>query len=564
MKKKYYLILFFSLLFLYFLTPTIPKTLDTLPARYLPVSIIKEGDFDFDEFPHLYQPEAPYCFTQINGHYYSAYPIGAPLLSLPIYFIADLLKIDFSEKNLILLEKFSASLMVSLSAIILLLSLKIITSLKNSIITTVIYSIATCSWAVSSQALWQHPAVQLLNALTIFSLFNAKKKDYFYILSGFFAAGSIFCRPTNFICFGIIFLYLILKQRKKITYFLTGAILPLFFFGYYNLNYFGSIFGGYVYADVLGTKGITSFAAWATSPLVGLSGLLFSPSRGLFIFSPILIFSFIGLKQVFSQELRDSLLKWLSIIPLVYLVPLSFFSNWWGGHSFGYRFLTDVLPFLMIPFAFSLIYLKKRFIKIIFCILCLFSIFVQILGVYFYDATWNKFPDIDKNPQRLWDWKKSEILYLIKGGKIILDEKEPQAYLIDDGIIDFSDSKDRKHLIYGWGYPEEVPAWAKGNESLIYFYLSQKKDIILKIKAKPLRENVGNIKQTIDIYLNDNFIYRDEFQISDEWKIIEVKIPQIFLEDGIQKLKFRYGYAKRPSFLDDRKLSVAFSYIEIH
>src|SRR5439155_6700620 len=68
---------------------------DTLPARYLPWSLLRQQNFDLDEFPTLYDERArqsaalvdgvPYYLQYRNGHYLSAYTPGPGVLALPVY-----------------------------------------------------------------------------------------------------------------------------------------------------------------------------------------------------------------------------------------------------------------------------------------------------------------------------------------------------------------------------------------------------------------------------------------------------------------------------------------------
>src|SRR5262249_22102633 len=64
---------------------------DSLPARYLPLAIIRSGTFHLDAFPFLFDERVPglrigglpYYVVRSNGHYVSWYPVGAALAALP-------------------------------------------------------------------------------------------------------------------------------------------------------------------------------------------------------------------------------------------------------------------------------------------------------------------------------------------------------------------------------------------------------------------------------------------------------------------------------------------------
>jgi len=41
---------------------------DTIPSAYLPISLLREGDLDLDEFDWLYAKGFPYYMQQVDGH----------------------------------------------------------------------------------------------------------------------------------------------------------------------------------------------------------------------------------------------------------------------------------------------------------------------------------------------------------------------------------------------------------------------------------------------------------------------------------------------------------------
>lgn len=57
---------------------------DTLPARYLPLSILREFDFDLDEFPFLYQGGWVNHFLQYRNGRYIFLSLG-PILGILVY-----------------------------------------------------------------------------------------------------------------------------------------------------------------------------------------------------------------------------------------------------------------------------------------------------------------------------------------------------------------------------------------------------------------------------------------------------------------------------------------------
>ena len=120
---------------------------------------------------------------------------------------------------------------------------------------------------------------------------------------------------------------------------------------------------------------------------------LFSYRKGWLLYSPLILFSFIGLFTLRGNA-RNYLLPVLLIIPLlIYL--LSCWWTWWFGASFGARPMVDWYPLLMIPFAAWLHYLWRRIwlIKIPATLILLFLLGLSIhqtwqyrVGMIHYDA----------------------------------------------------------------------------------------------------------------------------------------------------------------------------------
>jgi hypothetical protein len=80
--------------------------------------------------------------------------------------------------------------------------------------------------------------------------------------------------------------------------------------------------------------------------------LLFSPTRGLFFWTPFLLMAGIGYKQLFRKSPR---LFWLTYaVPLLQTVVISGRTwDWQAGPTLGPRLLAPMLPLLALPCAFG-------------------------------------------------------------------------------------------------------------------------------------------------------------------------------------------------------------------
>ena len=110
---------------------------DTLPAMFIPVTLIKEKTLYADtyynyikeRYPHpddksFEKGLTPFYFKQVAGHYISAFPIMTGFLVVPVYFFPLVLGLSVTFENLVFLAHISSALIVALSGGVLFLLLK--------------------------------------------------------------------------------------------------------------------------------------------------------------------------------------------------------------------------------------------------------------------------------------------------------------------------------------------------------------------------------------------------------------------------------------------------------
>lgn len=88
-------------------------------------------------------------------------------------------------------------------------------------------------------------------------------------------------------------------------------------------------------------------------PKIGtLLHLLFDPSKGLFLFSPIVFVAIAMLPRAY-RVMTARQFGSLVATPLVLILLYSGYPNWHGGWTVGARYLVPALPFLLLPLVFS-------------------------------------------------------------------------------------------------------------------------------------------------------------------------------------------------------------------
>ena len=163
-------------------------------------------------------------------------------------------------------------------------------------------------------------------------------------------------------------------------------------------------------------------------PWAGLAGLLFSPNRGLIVFSPVVLIAFAGMAAAWRARRTTPALA-CSVAAVVQIAAYSFYSVWWGGHTFGPRYLLDVLPLLVPAGALGAAAAGRRpFTAAAALAAVAVSIVISATGAFCYPAErWNTDPmSVDTHHERLWDWRDLQIVRCWQTGQ------SPQNYAFFD------------------------------------------------------------------------------------------------------------------------------------
>ncbi len=310
--------------------------------------------------------------------YVGLYGVGASLTAVPVLavvrtFVGDL---HSNSEWLWYGAKFAASLLAAASASLIYLTCRRWLNFAPALFLALAYGLGTCLWSMSSQALWQHPPNEFFLAVGTFFFLRARGRAD-AALAGFSFTMATACRPTSAIFLAAVAGYLLFRNRQTLLAFVAGSLPVAFAIGTYNLYFLGSPF----------LSGQVTFAKaeWSTPLREGMAGLLVSPSRGLFVFSPFLVFSIAGGVTVWRKT-NYAPMRPLTIAVILILVVHAKWLIWWGGRSFGYRIIGDLattLVILMIPAMAWILTSTPR--KMLFAVLVGWSVFVQAVGVIAYD-----------------------------------------------------------------------------------------------------------------------------------------------------------------------------------
>lgn len=411
-------LIFFGSLLIYSTVSTYQLVGDARPNELLPISIIREGNLDFDEFA-LINGQMPYYLKEINGRRVSAYSPVPGFLNVPAYFVAKILGEDIKGRRFIL-SHWTTCILCSLSAVFMWGVLKRLDISNTAALFSIFtYCFATPVWSSASVSLWQHSSsLFLLNAavcLLLVAQSGQRQIGGATTLAGFLLGIAFWCRPTNLLFLLGCTLYTLLQcalhhRWRRICHLFAGLLLAAIPYCWYSVKYLGSVLA----ARNASIHGVNGFSGeW----LSGAAGLLYSPSRGLFIFSPILLLSLLCLPNLMRQPLeKRNLAIAISASAVSLFAATSKWSYWWGGASYGPRLLCEIIPALTILLALSWDRIRKHpTLTVLSLVLLSWSVYVHFLGALYYPCGFNSIPVIiDRSPDRLWDIRRSQIEYCIR------------------------------------------------------------------------------------------------------------------------------------------------------
>jgi hypothetical protein len=388
----------------------------------LATSILRERNIDLDEYRNLIDLQLDYRMRVVRGHIYYYYPVATPLLVAPAVALANLvyplnhptdlyayLATHGPDARTARLEKLLASGFVALAAVVMYLVASIrLPSLPSASI-ALMFAFSTSMWSTASRALWQHGPSALFLALALYLILTASHHPLAMFLSGFLLGYAYIIRPTNSISLAFFGLFVLVNRRRLIWLYISGALLVLLPYCAQNWLTYGNVFPPYSYQlfERLGTPAAIGEA---------LVGTLFSPGRGLFIFTPFLLVAVVAAYKSVRKQASPfaSLDIYLIGILLAHWLTTSLFEDWGGAWSIGPRYFVDVLPYLMyflIP-IFQIPVLTSLAARYAFVAAVAVSTLIQWhCSVSIYPFMWNGKPKaLVEAPERKWDWGDLQFL----------------------------------------------------------------------------------------------------------------------------------------------------------
>ncbi len=402
---------FLGALLIYLANDRYIGTGDTRPMLPTAHSVVHDRDVALDEFVDSQDP--PYYVTQVGGHFYSLYSLGPAVLAVPFVAAAELLGADLAAgDHLWRLDKLVAALLASATVMFVFLSVLQLSPPPAAVFLTIFFAAGSQNWVISSQALWQHGPVALCAVTVIFiELRRGERLSAIgAALQGALLGFAVACRPTAAL---LVLAWLVLtlwRRPRLLSPFVLGAAIAYGPFLIVHLHVYESVLGPYQRA--------LADRAWNLAPGAALAGNLVSPARGLLVYQPLLALAALAIVPRWARRigvpLTVTLLGWCA----AHLLVVSSFRMWWGGHCWGPRFLTEIMPALTILCVPAVERFRARVCgRGVLAVVVGWSILLQAVGTLDPKAhRWLSDPtDIDRAPERLWDWRDPPFLFRLRG-----------------------------------------------------------------------------------------------------------------------------------------------------
>lgn len=376
-------------------------------SRYaLTKSIAEKKSFFFDiDLAKFASPDV----VAINDKYTTLFTPGVSFAAVPFYLIGNFFGLPQ------LFTYLSTTLFAAINIILIyLISRKLLVSRGLSIISGLVFGFATTATSYSNTLTQHHLSVFLI----LLGILNAAGKRSFInnLTFGLIAGTGILVDiPNAFMMLPIgIFIFFKnfsmdrsgdkyrLKMKLSVIALILGIIPMLGFFGWYNFKTTGSytkLAQSIGRTDIFATnetkeinKQNQTNSANTKPPILpfetrlqlnGLYILLVSDERGIFYYSPVLIFGILGLIVAVKNKVSENICILIITVASVNLLLYSMFGDPWGGWSYGPRYLIPSMALLSTGIGYILSRtLKNIFIAAIFSLVLIYSVVVSTLGSF--------------------------------------------------------------------------------------------------------------------------------------------------------------------------------------
>jgi hypothetical protein len=337
------------------------ETIDTAVRLEVARGLVERGSPDVPRM-HMRTPFGVVgSFEGRDGKHYSVYGLGQSLLMIPFVRFGG----ELDSRLVTLINPLATA---ATGALLVMIASLLGYSGRAGVRLGLLFGLCTLAWP-QSKLTFEAPLEMLALVVGVYGLMRSSARGA--ALAGLAFGFALLLRPSAVLMapgLGWLLSHREPAERgRAIAAFLAGAIPGVALAFSYNGYRWGSLFAtGYSF---------TRFRYFALQ-WEGIVGLLVSPGRGFFWFSPVLLLALGGFRELRRE--RPALTGSILWIAGTYVAFLSFTTVWNGDWTWGPRHLLPLVPVLalgLLPRLESFPRPKRLFIPLI-----SISVFVQLVG----------------------------------------------------------------------------------------------------------------------------------------------------------------------------------------
>ncbi len=323
--------------------------------------------------------------TGADGRTYVPYSPVASVISVPFYklgqALAAVLPTRYSEVSPRFAVGLRDPLISALSCVVFYaLAVELGFGAAVAVLLTLAFGLATLVWPFSKYS-FSEPVTGCFLLLSVYAAFAAVRSTRltWSALSGVALGLAVASKATAGLAIPVELLYLgaagtptLLTRARRLVPFVVILGLPAAALAFANLTRFG---------DALDTGYRIQSVINFSNP-IGIAGLLFSPSKSLFLYAPVALLGLIGL-VILVRKLpwEAAVFFWLIASHVVFHGLLVI---WPGDAGWGPRYLVPIVPFIVVAAGAVLVWTRgiaRRVGWAAFGALCILGVLINLGGV---------------------------------------------------------------------------------------------------------------------------------------------------------------------------------------
>lgn len=322
------------------------------------VQIIKHHRLSFDTLPSGIFTTAP------NGLSYASHEIGNTLFMLPTALVNTVLESILSNKvnpeRIQRIQSFIFSFQsgfcsaCTLTVLFYLLHKVFLKNYFISFFSCFSLAFTTFFWTYSRNAFdGVFCSLLLSSGITLIFQYRRQQRSTPFLLSGFAFLGlALITRLSMLLAIFSAIIYLLVSYRRSAIgifqelLLVTASLIPFVIWqAYYNNLRTGIFYKSPVQLPIYESNALDG------NLITGLTGLILSPGKGIFIYAPLSILTLVIFRSFSRRYPKESI--FIATFTVLWFLLHARLRSWYGAWGWGPRHVITILPFLLLPLAAS-------------------------------------------------------------------------------------------------------------------------------------------------------------------------------------------------------------------